>query len=411
MSKKENLPPASPDVSLLTPEDAVADFLEEAAALEASDLFLTPNGDDFTVAVRHLGIVKPLARTTPEHGIRLIAHVKALAGMDVAKKQRPQDGRWLHQCADGRRIDLRINTIPSLYGEDMALRLLVRDSQLRQLDSLGFVRRQYNDMLGLLNSPSGLILVSGPTGSGKTTTLYAFLQYLNDGRRKINTIEDPIEYALAGVRQSQANEKLGVDFPELLRSVLRQSPDVIMIGEIRDPVTARTAVWAANSGHLVFATLHAPTAAGAVQSMLSLGCHPHFLANSLLGAVSQRLVRTLCPKCRNTIDLSESPETFSEIAEWLAPEERGRLYSPGKCEACRFEGYAGRTGCFEVLTTGREMRRQIARLLPAEELEQIAIANGMIPFQKVALLKIAQGATTTEEILRVVPGEQLGLEE
>src|SRR5262249_28636974 len=182
--------------------------------------------------------------------------------------------------------------------EDVTLRLLQRDTQLLAISQLGLPRHDFNELQGALASPSGMLLVTGPTGSGKTTTLYACLNSLNNGARKINTIEDPIEYAIDGVRQSQVNLKLQVDFPDLLRNVLRQTPDVIMIGEIRDGVTAATAVHAANSGHLVLATLHAPTAAGAIQSMVSLGVHPHFLASSLVGVIAQRLVRTLCPQCK-----------------------------------------------------------------------------------------------------------------
>src|SRR5207237_1310142 len=190
-------------------------------------------------------------------------------------------------------------------------------------------------------------------GAGKTTTLYACLNYLNNGQRKINTIEDPIEYALAGVRQSQVNPRLEVDFPELLRSVLRQAPDVIMVGEVRDPVTAETAVRAANSGHLVLATLHAPVAAGAIQSMLSLGVHPHFLSSSLRGVIAQRLIRTLCPKCKTSFDLTDSVHTFDEVRPWLEPGQGQVLYGPVGCAACRMNGYAGRTGVFELLTVTR----------------------------------------------------------
>src|SRR5262249_38476531 len=210
---------------------------------------------------------------TPEQGRRCTSYIKAMAGMDLAEQRRPLDGRWV-RGEDGvgaGRVDLRVSTIPTLYGEDLAIRLLSCQTQMLMLDQLGMTRRERNELIAMLNLPSGLILVCGPTGSGKTTTLYAGLKYLNNGERKINTIEDPIEYAVTGLRQSQINPKADVGFPELLRSVLRQSPDVILISEIRDAITAEIAIRAASSGHLVLASVHAPSAPGAVQSLLGLG--------------------------------------------------------------------------------------------------------------------------------------------
>ncbi len=259
----------------------------------------------------------------------------------------------------------------------------------------------------MLVSPSGLILVTGPTGAGKTTTLYACIQRLNDGTRKINTIEDPVEYALEGVRQSQVNLRMELDFPELLRSVLRQAPDVIMVGEIRDPLTAETAVRAANSGHLVFATLHAPTAPGAVDSMLAMGVHPHFLASSLLGIVAQRLVRTLCPKCKTAVDISESPQTFEEVRSGLTPDQGRAIYIGRGCAECHAEGYSGRTGIFEVLRVSKEVRRMIAEGRTVREIGEQAVKEGMLDVRRAALLKVAEGQTSTEEMMRAIPAEQL----
>ncbi|MEK6236126.1 MAG: ATPase, T2SS/T4P/T4SS family, partial [Planctomycetales bacterium] len=290
-------------------------------------------------------------------------------------------------------------------------------SELRQLASLGMLSQQYNELVSWVNSPTGLILATGPTGSGKTTTLYACLQYLNNGRRKINTIEDPIEYSLEGIRQSQVNDKIGVDFPELLRGVLRQAPDVIMIGEIRDQLTAHTAVRAANSGHLVFATLHAPTAAGAIQSMQSLGVNLHFLATALIGSVSHRLMRDLCVHCRQEVDLSIAPNTFDEVKKWLKKDEGEVMHAPGVCDAScgqelnrNGEGYTGRTGCYETLHVTREIRKLISAGRPAKEIEDQAVKEGMLPFRLAALLKVAESRTPIEEVMRVVPMEQLGLE-
>jgi type II secretory ATPase GspE/PulE/Tfp pilus assembly ATPase PilB-like protein len=338
---------------------------------------------------------------------RFVNHIKAVAGMAVDQKFRPLDGRWVCTIEGGKKVDLRISTIPTLWGEDIAIRLLECDLGLLDLENLGFSKKNLDDLVSLLSSPSGLILVTGPAGAGKTTTLYACLHRLNDGSRKINTIEDPIEFAMPGIRQSQVRPKIDLDFPELLRSVVRQSPDVIMVGEIRDPVTAETAVLAANSGHLVFATLHAPTAAGAVDSMLALGGNPHFLASSLLGALSQRLVRRLCDQCKVAYDLTGSPHTFQDVRKWLEPGQGEQICSAPGCEHCHHEGFTGRTGVAEVLRVTKEIRRLIFEKRPAREIRQKAVQQGMLDLRRAALLKVAQGITSTEEIVRTIPAEHL----
>ena len=333
----------APDIAGLLPEPAVAGLIDHAARIGASDLFFSYNDNHVAVSVRHLGIVRLVTVLATDHGRRCTSYIKAMAGMDLAEQRRPLDGRWVREHdtflfgdddeddpddddededdeeiwpelrtkrqrpsgTGAGRIDLRVSTIPTLHGEDMAIRLLVGTPQVTALDQLGMSPRERGELAAMLDIPGGLILVSGPTGSGKTTTLYACLRHLNNGERKIHTIEDPIEYAIPGLRQSQINLKADVGFPELLRSVLRQSPDVILIGEIRDAITAEIAIRAANSGHLVLASVHAPSAPGAVQSLLGLGANPHFLSSSLQGVIAQRLVRTLCPACKAAFDLDE----------------------------------------------------------------------------------------------------------
>ena len=302
-------------------EQAVNLLVEHAADLQASDLFFMADEKATNISIRRLGSVQRVAMVSREQGRHLISYFKAMAGMDLSETRRPTDGRWILENGD-RMLDLRINCLPTLYGEDLALRLWDRRSGLRELSELGLSGAERTTLSSMLMSPSGLILVTGPTGTGKTTTLYACLQFLNDGSRKINTLEDPIEYSIEGLRQSQVNTKIGLDFSDLLTGVLRQAPDVIMIGEIRDEDTAATAVRAANSGHLVLATLHAPTAAAAVQSMLALGAHPYYLASCLLGVVAQRLIRTLCPACRMNYDISGA-DTFKEVEHLLEEGEGG----------------------------------------------------------------------------------------
>jgi type II secretory ATPase GspE/PulE/Tfp pilus assembly ATPase PilB-like protein len=401
-----------PVVAGMLPEPAVAALIDHAVKLPASDLFFTPNENHVAVSVRHLGLVRLLTILPSEMGRRCVSHIKAMAGLDLAEQRRPQDGRWVRGGeGSANSVDLRISTIPTLYGEDFSLRILSRTAQVQSTEQLGLPRRDLNELLAMLATPSGLILVTGPTGSGKTTTLYACLRHLHNGERKINTIEDPIEYAIAGIRQSQINPKLDVGFPELLRSVLRQAPDVIMIGEIRDSVTAETAVRAANSGHVVLATLHAPIAAGAVQSMLSLGVHPHFLSSSLLGVVAQRLVRSLCPKCKVEYDISDAPYTFEEVRKWLEPGQGERIYVAQGCDNCHKSGYSGRTGVFEVLKISRELRRLISEGRSTRDLRQRAVDEGLVELRRSALLKVAQGETNVEEVFRAIPSEYLGVEE
>jgi len=320
------------------------------------------------------------------------------------------DGRWIFEDGDTR-YDMRINSLATLFGEDMTLRIWDSRAGLRKIDQLGMSRSQLSTLKGMLSNPSGLILVTGPTGTGKTTSLYACLDFLNDGTRKISTLEDPIEFALEGTRQAEVRAKLGLDFHELLRNVLRQAPDVIMIGEIRDEHTAATAVRAANSGHLVLATLHAPIASGAVQSILALGTNPYFLSSCLLGVIAQRLIRTLCPDCRVAYDITSAPETFADIRSMLEDDEGDVIYGPGCCENCHQAGYGGRTGLFEIMTIGREMRRLIGDAAPSDEIQDEAVRHGMVELKRSAMLQVAQGVTSTEEILRDVPPEYLGIED
>jgi len=393
----------------LSPQDMARFIVRYAAGRRASDLFVLSDQHATRVMVRRLGLLEPVTEVSLDQGRHLINSIKASAGMDIAEKRRPQEGRWLFD--DDQRLDLRINCIATLFGEDMTLRILDRGMSLMKIDQLGMRQEELGKVLAMLSSPSGLILVTGPTGSGKTTTLYACLQHLNDGRRKINTLEDPIEYSVKGLRQAQVNPRLGIHFAELLRNTLRQSPDVIMVGEVRDEETAVTAVRAANSGHLVLATLHAPVAAGAVQSMTALGVHPHFLATSLLGIVAQRLMRVLHEEHKVAYDISMSPDTFEDIEELLDENEGGTIYGPGTGDPECPDGYDRRTGLFEVLSFNRDLRRMVAEGRPAREIQNAAIKNGMVEFRRGALLKVAQGTTSTEEMLRVVPSEYLGLED
>lgn len=387
----------------LAPEQVVTMLVNHAAQLRVSDLFLSCNEHDVTASVRHLGIVERMAVFPVDLGLRCIAHIRAMARLKFGEKRHPQDGRWVVRLGDGSHLDLRLNTIPTLYGESLAMRLLDRDSHLRQIDSLGFVGPQLATLKSMLHANSGLFLITGSTGCGKTTTLYACLHHLNNGHRKIHTIEDPIEYSVPGLHQTQVEATStsgGADFAEMLRGVMRQGPDVIMIGEVRDQMTADTAVRAANSGQLMFATLHSATAAGAVQSLLSLGVSPYFLCTSMLAVIGQRLMRTLSTKSRRPLEVAPQPSVFDEVRPWLESPEAVTPFAAGEGPD---GGYDGRTGVFEILALSPALRGMVLATRPARELHQKALEEGMVDFRRAALLKIAQGLTTFEEMQRILP--------
>ncbi len=400
------------DVSKIPAERAVEFLIEHAVQMGASDLFFCSGDQHVLAQVRHLGLIRPISVVTAEEGKRMIAHIRNASGTDASERRKPADGRWIYRrkgepTDHAHAVDLRINFLPTMYGEDIAMRLLVRGSAMYQLGELGMSGEQLANYASMIESPSGLILITGPTGSGKTATLYASLMRLHNGRRKINTIEDPVEYAVEGIHQSQVNPAIDLTYAELLRAVLRQSPDVIMIGEIRDEETAKIAVRAANSGILVLATLHAPDAAMAVQSMRAYGVPNHFLATCLRGVVSQRLVRTLDPDTRIAFDLADAPDTFEDVKHLLADGEGKTLYAPGPAEKNGMTGYAGRAGVFELMSVTRGVKALIADGANANTIRDLATSERMLPFRLSALLKVARGITSTEELFRVIPSEQL----
>ena len=404
------------DLGDLPVERAVDRVINHAVQMGASDLMLLANEDFYAIHVRHLGLIRPISIVSAELGKRFGQHIKAAAGMDVAEHRHPHDGRWIFDniaeqgevVADAsadRSVDLRLSTVPTMHGEDLCIRLLSRSQGLFTLEDIGLSRNDLQRVQTMLDSPGGLVLCCGPTGSGKTATLYAALNFLNNGTRKINTIEDPIEFAIDGLRQSQVRPKIGVDFAELLKGVLRQSPDIIMIGEIRDRETATTAVHAANSGHLVLSTIHAPVAAAAIESMRSLGVNNHFLSTALRGVLSQRLVRTLDPQRRVEYDIAHAPQIFEPIRHLLGDNEGKTIYAPGATDG--HTGYSGRTGVFEVMTMSGPLRDMVSHGADTNKLREQARQEGILDFRANALIKVARGETSIEEVFRVVPSEYL----
>lgn len=409
--------PARPEKSDFRPiiglEDLLASdqpfdvLIGEAVRLSASDLFVTVCQDSVRIALRRMGTVQQCGHISKEFGLRLVSHIKATAGMDVTRSPSPQDGRITVDTGGRTYIDVRLSIIPTLHGEDLAMRILDREKQKSDLHTIGFHPTNMHRLTSMISKPGGLILVTGPTDMGKTTTLYACLKFLNDGSRKIHTLEDPIEYTLDGIHQSQVNLRRGVDFPDLLRGILRQSPDVIMVGEVRDAPTAEIVVRAANSGQLVFATAHASTTVGACQNLIVLGVKPQFIATSLLGIITQRLVRTLCPFCKIPLDPYHW-DTSEDVSGEGGPENNGgkrTIFTPAGCPECHNTGYIGRTAVGEVLRTTSEIRRLIQQGGASMQIFKTAMEQGMIDLSADAQYKVDHGITSPDEIIRVIPSE------
>jgi general secretion pathway protein E len=327
----------------------------------------------------------------------LVSRLKIMASLDIAEKRLPQDGRMALKLGD-KQVDVRVSTLPTGAGERVVLRLLDKDAAQLDLASLGMSVPTMAVIDRLIREPHGIVLVTGPTGSGKTTTLYAALSRLPRGSLNMMTVEDPIEYALDGVGQTQVNPRIELTFARALRSILRQDPDIIMIGEIRDLETAQIAVQASLTGHLVLATLHTNDAASAVTRLADMGVEPYLLASSLLGVLAQRLVRTLCPACRAAA--APTPAEAELVAELRLP-ALPTLHVPTGCEACRGTGYRGRTGIYELLVVDEALRRLIHARAPEHELRASALAAGMAPLRRDGARWLADGSTSLAELVRV----------
>lgn len=384
--RMENLDDDAPTVRL------VDSLLMEAVSLGASDVHWEPCEDQFIVRYRIDGRLETRQKFPLEVARNLIARLKVMSRMDVAEKRLPQDGRT-EITVSGNRIDLRLSSLPTVYGEKVVVRLLNPDTAQRTLRQLGLRAEVEGKMQLLLKQPHGIILVVGPTGSGKTTTLYALLRELASEELNIVSIEDPVEYRLPGVVPVQVKPFIGLTFAKGLRAILRQDPDVIMIGEIRDEETARIAIAAALTGHLVLSTLHTNTAAEALTRLMDMGIEPYLLGGAIRGVLSQRLVRKLCEECKETKFLSKVErsslgfdETFEEI------------FQAKGCPRCRGTGYSGRMGIHELLLYDSTIKNLVLARQSALELERAALSSGMIPLYQDGLDKVRNGLTTLEEV-------------
>ncbi|UCC57062.1 MAG: type II secretion system ATPase GspE [Gammaproteobacteria bacterium] len=374
-------------------------LLTEAIKENASDIHIEPFENRLVVRFRCDGVLREVLQPQRVLAPLLVSRIKVMARLDIAEKRLPQDGRISLKVA-GRAVDVRVSTLPSGNGERVVLRLLDKQAGRLELGHLGMSQQTQELCDQLINRPHGIILVTGPTGSGKTTTLYAALERLNNKRRNIMTVEDPIEYYLDGIGQTQVNTKVELNFARGLRAILRQDPDVVMVGEIRDLETAEIAVQASLTGHLVFSTLHTNSAVGAVTRLRDMGVEPFLLSSSLIGVLAQRLVRVLCEDCKQ-------PYTAGKVdceALGIPEESPPTLYHPAGCPACNQLGYRGRTGIYELVEIDDVMRSMIHDGSGEHELEQKARERSP-SIRQDGWLKVIKGETSIEEVLRVTLGE------
>jgi Type II secretory pathway, ATPase PulE/Tfp pilus assembly pathway, ATPase PilB len=367
-------------------------LLDQAVAQGASDIHWEPQEYDFIVRYRIDGRLSVKCRLSLVVARSVISRLKVMAGLDISERRLPQDGRILIEVRN-RRIDLRISTLPTVYGEKIVVRILDPETAKRSLDALGMRLQVEAGVRDLLQRPHGLILVTGPTGSGKTTTLYALLRELRAETFNVVSIEDPVEYRLAGVNQVQVHGH-GLTFAKGLRSILRQDPDIIMIGEIRDDETARIAIAAALTGHLVVSTLHTNTAALALTRLLDMGIEPYLLAAALSGVLSQRLVRLLCKHCKKPYHITTAEKQVLRFEM-----EVDAFYKAQGCKLCRGTGYNGRLGIHELLLYNQDIKQLVLAQGSSQEIEHSAIDHGMVPLFQDGLCKVAQGLTSLEEVL------------
>ncbi len=374
-------------------------ILDQAIREGASDIHIEPHRHGLHVRYRIDGVLHDVMSPPKNLKAALTSRIKIVANLDIAERRRPQDGR-IHLKVDGRDIDLRVSTLPTMFGEKVVMRILDQSNALISLNRLGMASDVQAQWEELSSKPYGMILVTGPTGSGKTTTLYATLSKINTLDKNIITVEDPVEYQLPRINQVQVNPKAGLTFATGLRSILRQDPDVIMVGEIRDRETAEIAVQAALTGHLVLSTLHTNDAPSAFTRLIDMGIEPFLITSSVIGVLAQRLSRTICPKCKESY--RPPREAVRRLSEELAEEEDLVLYRGAGCDFCRQTGYKGRTGVYELLVVTDRIRERVVRRASANEIRDVARSEGFRTMRDDGIRKVLEGVTTIEEILRVV---------
>ena len=378
----------------------VNSVLFQAVRQRASDIHFESFERGLVVRYRIDGVLYPVLTPPKRLQASIIARLKIMSGLNIAEKRLPQDGRFGIRTS-GKDVDLRVSVLPTSHGERVVLRLLEKENRLLNLSEMGFSKERLAVIHQLIQLAHGIILVTGPTGSGKTTTLYAALSHINAPDKNIITVEDPVEYQLLGIGQMQVNPKINLSFAAGLRSILRQDPDVIMIGEIRDRETAEIAIHASLTGHLVFSTLHTNDAASAPTRLIDMGIEPFLVASSVVAVLAQRLLRRICPDCKRPYRPSE--EELSRLD--LAVGSDVTLYRGAGCTACSQTGYRGRTGIFELMVLDDEIRRLIGSKADSTAIKQAAIAKGMVTLKREGAERVIQGRTTLEEVMRITQQE------
>jgi len=396
---------AAPE-ALVTPEaikdspvvKVVDTLLSQAVRDKASDIHIEPQEDRVRVRYRIDGVLQEVTSLPLEVHNAILTRIKVMGNLNIAERRRPQDGQFSRNI-NGKQVDFRVATVGSDYGEMAVLRVLDKSILLLKLADLGMSPDTLDSYMKLLQAPFGMILVSGPTGSGKTTTLYASISLLDAKERNIMTIEDPIEYRFKDINQIQVQPQAGITFASGLRAIMRLDPDIILVGEIRDAETANTAVQAALTGHLVLSSIHANDAVGAIIRLMDMGIEPFLLTSAVIGSLSQRLVRKVCPYCREV-----KPASPAEVLAYqeVMKEIRTEFYYGQGCNFCSQTGYRGRIGVFELLTMSDEIRKLVMKERPAAEIKEQAIKEGMIPLAKDGMLKAREGLTTPSEVIRNV---------
>jgi len=373
-------------------------LVSRAVNERASDLHIEPGERDLRVRFRIDGVLHEVMSTPRSASGAVVSRLKIMADLDIAERRVPQDGRVSLRVA-GRQIDLRVATLPSIYGEKVVIRVLDKDDAILSLESLGFLPETLQRFESSYTKPYGAILVTGPTGSGKTTTLYSTLNVINRPEVNIITVEDPVEYRLAGVTQVQVNRKAGLQFATVLKSILRSDPDVVLVGEVRDGETAKIAVEAALTGHLVLTTLHTNDAASSIGRLVDMGVEPYLVSSSLDSILAQRLARKLCERCRTP---REAPPEIVEQLGGAGDGEPVTIYDAVGCKVCSETGYRGRIAVNEVMLVTEDIQRMAVERRPSDEMKKIAVEQGMITLRADGMEKVRLGMTTLEEVLRVV---------
>ena len=370
-------------------------IMQRAAEQGASDIHIEPFEGNLKVRYRVDGVLQEVESPPRQFAAAIISRIKIMAKLNIAERRLPQDGR-IRNRIQGREYDMRISTVPTMHGESVVMRLLNQESVVLDFKALGFQQADHEKFVNALRQPHGMILLTGPTGSGKTTTLYTALSLLNEPHRKIITVEDPVEYQLEGINQIQAKASIGLTFANALRSIVRQDPDVIMVGEMRDLETAEICVQSALTGHLVLSTLHTNDSVSSVTRLMEMGVEDYLLTSTLNAVIAQRLVRVLCDECKTQTDLPE------KIAKEMSKEVVSNdMYVPGGCDLCNQTGYNGRISIIEMLLINDEIRKLILEHADASTLATAAMNQGMKTMYQDGLQKVTQGITSLEEILRV----------